>query len=655
MCGIAGFVSLRHSPPVREAALGRMLAAQVHRGPDDSGVVSSGPATIGMRRLAIFDPANGRQPMVSPDGRHHLVFNGAIYNFRELRPDYAARGWVFRTECDTELLLAALALDGPAALPRLRGMFAFALWDAAERTLLLARDALGIKPLLYHHDAAGPFLFASEVRPLLASKHVPADLDPAAAADFLRWLAIPAPRTLHAGIRSLRPGEQLFFRNTRSEISSWWTPAKTFSTPAASRPPAATSIPELRAQLRAKLDDTIQAHLAADVPVGAFLSGGLDSAVVCALMARHTGPKLKTFTLGFEEAGFSEAAEAAATARHLGVDHHIHKLTGAAVAADLDKILAGLDQPTGDGINTYYASKIARLGGVTVALSGLGADELFGGYPSFRRLPSLAKWLPAWRSLPGPLRATVLRGLDAGPTSARKLASTLRLAVAHPEPAALALAQRGVFTDTTISQLLAPAAPEVANLKSPTSNSARWTAAHPAEPELAAAWSALLAGRPPDSAAPWAALAGLAETRGYMADVLLRDSDEFSMAHSLELRVPFVDLPLAEWTWAQDPALLFARDLAPKAHLAAACADLLPPALLERRKQGFTLPFAKWLRGPLRPFMEETLGSVSAARSGLFDPYVSGRLWRAFRDGSDDRAWSRVWSLALLIHLANRH
>ena len=641
MCGIAGFISLRHSSAVREAALGRMLAAQQHRGPDDSGQISSGPATIGMRRLAIFDPANGRQPMVSPDGRYHLVFNGAIYNFRELRPDHAARGWVFRTECDTEVLLAALVLDGAAALPRLRGMFAFAFWDASERTLLLARDALGIKPLLYHHDPAGPFLFASEVRPLLASKHVPADLDPAAAAEFLRWLAIPAPRTLHAGIRALRAGEQLLLRDGRAAVSAWWTPAAVFSAPAGERPRPATSTPELRAQLRERLDDTIRAHLAADVPVGAFLSGGLDSAVVCALMARQVGTKLKTFTLGFEESGFSEAAEAAATARHLGVEHHAHTLTGSAVAADLDQILAGLDQPTGDGLNTYYASKIAREGGVTVALSGLGADELFGGYPSFRRLPRLTRWLPAWNLLPRSAQKLLLDGLGSGPVVARKLADTLRLATARREPAALALAQRGVFS-----------APEVAALLAPTGSAA--PTPHPAEEELGAAWAALLASRPPGAVQPWAALAGLAETRGYMADVLLRDSDEFSMRHSLELRTPFVDLPLATWTWAQDPTLLYSAGLAPKAHLAAACADLLPPALLTRRKRGFTLPFARWLRGPLCPFMEETLGSASAARSGLFDPYVPGRLWRAFRDGRDDRAWSRVWSLALLIHLANR-
>lgn len=644
MCGIAGFVSLRHSPSAREAALARMLAAQAHRGPDDSGFATSGPASIGMRRLAIFDPANGRQPMVSPDGRHHLVFNGAIYNFRELRPAYTRRGWEFKTECDTEVLLAALVLDGPAVLPSLRGMFAFALWDALDRTLLLARDALGIKPLLYHADPAGPFLFASESRPLLASRHVPADLDPVAAGDFLRRLAIPAPRTLHAGIRALRAGEKLLLRPGRPpEVSAWWIPAAAVASarPRAGLPPPAPTAAALRAELRSRLDDSIQAHLAADVPVGAFLSGGLDSAVVAGLMARHVGASLKTFSIVFDEKEFSEGDEAAATARHLGVSHHPHVLTGAAVANDLEKILAGLDQPTGDGLNTYYASQAARAGGVTVALSGLGADELFGGYPSFRRLPRLARWLPLWHALPGPLRASVLAGIErGGATAGRTLAAALRVS---RDPASLALAQRTVFSEPVLARLLAPACARPAG-----------DPVHPAAPELASAWTEALAGRTADAPAPWPLLASLAETRGYMADVLLRDSDEFSMRHSLELRVPFVDLPLVEWAWAQTPALLHPPGAAPKSQLAAACADLLPPALLARKKRGFTLPFARWLRGPLRPFMEETLGSASAARTGLFDPYLPGRLWRDFRDGRDDRAWSRVWSLAVLVHLANR-
>jgi asparagine synthase (glutamine-hydrolysing) len=330
-----------------------------------------------------------------------------------------------------------------------------------------------------------------------------------------------------------------------------------------------------------------------------------------------------------------------ATARHLGVEHYPHIVTGEAVAADLDNILAGLDQPTGDGLNTYYASRAARAGGVTVALSGLGADELFGGYPSFRRLPRLARWLPIWQSLPAPLRRLGLAALAAGDTSARKLGASL----AAGSPAALALIQRAVLADDAIARLLAPSAAALGFQAS---------SAHPATPALAAAWAAALAARQAGATPPYALLASLAETTGYMADLLLRDSDEFSMRHSLELRVPFVDLPLVEWAWAQDPALLYPRGAAPKAHLAAACADLLPPALLTRAKRGFTLPFSRWLRGPLRPFMEETLGSASAARSGLFDPYVPGQLWRAFRDGRDDRAWSRVWSLAILIHLANR-
>lgn len=642
MCGIAGFISLRQPASTREAALARMLDAQFQRGPDDEGHVSQGPATLGMRRLAVFDPANGHQPMISPDGRHHLVFNGAIYNFRPLRAAYAGRGWHFRSHCDTEVLLAALALDGIQSLPGLRGMFAFAWWDAREKTLLLARDALGIKPLLYHLDPAGPLLFASESRALLASRHVPGELDPAAAADFLRWQSVPAPRTLHAGIRSLRPGEQLRWHDGRIEISAWWTPAACLAS-ARQRPglpPPAASAGELQTQLRARLDDSIQAHLAADVPVGTFLSGGLDSAIVTALMARQAGAgRVQTFSIGFEEPGFSETAEAAATARHLGVAHHTHILTGTAVAGDLTNILATLDQPTGDGLNTYYAARFARAGGLTVALSGLGADELFGGYPAFRRLPVLARWLPRWARLPAPVQRTLLGLLDARGTAARKLADTLRLGADLTD---VALAQRQLFSNSEISRLLAPAASSPAPLF------------HPAAPEIRAAWSATLAALPPSTPPPFALLASLAETRGYMADVLLRDADEFSMRHSLELRVPFLDLPLVEWAWAQDPALLHPAGAAPKSVLAAACADLLPPALLARQKRGFTLPFARWLRGPLRPFMEDTLASASVGRCGLFDPYAAGKLWRAYRDGSDDRAWSRVWSLAVLIHLANR-
>ncbi|MFI5357866.1 MAG: asparagine synthase (glutamine-hydrolyzing) [Opitutales bacterium] len=640
MCGIAGFISTVDAPELRRAAVQRMCDTMIHRGPDDGGICESSEATLGMRRLAIFDPANGRQPMISPDGRYQLVFNGAIYNFKALRASCERRGWQFRTECDTEVLLAALTQEGTAVLPRLRGMFAFALWDAHEHTLLAARDALGQKPLLYHSALNGALLFASESRALLASRQVPTALDPAAAADFLRWQSIPAPRTLHAAVRSLRPGSLLRWKAGRSEIAPWWSPLDAMS-PGRGRPEPlipATNTDMLRTELRAQLEDSIKAHVVADVPVGAFLSGGLDSAVIVALMARHIGPGLRTFSIGFEEADWSETAEAAATARHIGVEHHTHVLTGDAVAGDLDRILAELDQPTGDGLNTFYAARTARAGGVTVALSGLGSDELFGGYPSFHRLPRLARLATCWTKLPAALQNAGYVALERGNTSTRKLATTLRAAGSW---ANLALAQRAVLSQGEISAVLASGIPTDGET-------------HPAAPALAAAWSELLAAGSNRGQPPFALLASAAETCGYMADLLLRDSDEFSMWHSLELRVPFVDLPLIEWAWAQNPALLFPAGAEPKAHLAAACADLLPPALLTRRKRGFSLPFARWLRGPLRPFMEETLAGRSAGRSGLFNPEAPGKLWRNFCAGSDDRAWSRVWSLAVLIHLANR-
>ena len=261
-----------------------------HRGPDDDGLVSHGDATIGMRRLAIFDPAHGHQPMVTDDGRFHLVFNGAIYNFRALRDELAAGGWVFRTQCDTEVLLAAYARWGEACLPRLRGMFAVAVWDCAEQSLFLARDPLGIKPLYVREDG-GRLLFASELNALLASGLAAGEIDPVAVADYLAWFAVPAPRTIYRGIRSLLPGECARFRAGRLEPRTFWNFA------AVPRDlPVAGSRPEFIRALRHQLDDTIRAHVVADVPVGAFLSGGLDSAAVVGLMSRAGGAPLRIMT-----------------------------------------------------------------------------------------------------------------------------------------------------------------------------------------------------------------------------------------------------------------------------------------------------------------------------------------------------------------------
>jgi asparagine synthase (glutamine-hydrolyzing) len=625
MCGIAGLVDSALAPDTRRDAVARMCQRMVHRGPDDSGIEDAPDATLGMRRLAIFDPANGHQPMTTSDGRFRLVFNGAIYNFRELRAELASAGFPFRTQCDTEVLLAAFAHWGENCLSRLRGMFAFAVWDTRDRSLFLARDPFGIKPLFYHHDGAR-LLFASELNALLASGVVATELDPVSLGEYLAWLAVPAPRTIYCGVYSLRPGECATFRNGQlSTRTSWF-----FRTiPATGKP--CRSQRHFERELRTRLDETIRAHVLADVPVGAFLSGGLDSAAVAGLMSRATGTRLKTFTIGFGEAPYNESAAAEATARHLGSEHHTRIITGAEVARDLPQLLAAMDQPTGDGINTYYASQTAHAGGVTVALSGLGGDELFGGYPSFRDLPRLSRLLPSWRFLPSPLRRAVLARLRRGATRSRKLADMLEHARSFQELNAM---QRRVFSESRRRELLAPGLLDAS------------TSLPPFHPEFATLSADLANAGSFEAVSAW-------ELRTYMADVLLRDSDVMSMRHSLELRVPFIDRPLIEWLWRQ-PSHFKHDPRAPKSPLARAVRHILPPDLAQRPKWGFTFPFATWMKAELRPFLDATFSDASIDRSGFFTRDAVQRNWRSFLASDDSRDWSRLWSLAVLIDFANR-
>ncbi|HEY4299709.1 MAG TPA: asparagine synthase (glutamine-hydrolyzing), partial [Candidatus Didemnitutus sp.] len=411
MCGIAAVISARLADSERRAAVDRMIAAERHRGPDDQGMVSDGAATLGMCRLAIIDPANGRQPMTSPDGRHHLVFNGAIYNFRELRRELESH-WRFVTQCDTEVLLAGLVLHGKAFLARLRGMFAFVFWDAREQVLLTARDPFGIKPLYFARLDDG-IVIASELKAIVASRLCPVGIDSVSVAEYLAWFSVPAPRTIYEGVTNLLPGHSLTVTGLdRVHLEKWWRLPE-------GRPGGARATPqEFQQRLRHELADTIRAHRVADVPIGAFLSGGLDSTAVVGLMRRAGADGLKTFTVVFDDSAGSEREPARQAARELGTDHHEEMISGARVAAELPQILRAFDAPTGDGINTYYAAAAARAAGVKVVLSGLGGDELFGGYPSFRDLPRLNGIIGAWRHVPPSLRGATLRLLR-GRKSAR--------------------------------------------------------------------------------------------------------------------------------------------------------------------------------------------------------------------------------------------
>jgi len=627
MCGIAGIADLNSARLDRESKVLGMIRAQAHRGPDSSGICSSRISTIGMCRLAIFDPANGRQPMSTPDGRFHIVFNGAIYNFRELRQELVGIGWSFRTECDTEVLLAAYVEFGESCLAKLRGMFAFAILDSVEERLFLARDALGIKPLYFCRQACGSFAFASEIRSLTEVGIVNAEIDPVAIGRYLGWFAVPAPATIFRKIENLPPGCSIQLDEYgKIQLTCWWR-----------IPKSAVAAPVVNYRsfietLRERLDDTIRAHSLADTPVGAFLSGGLDSTAIVALMKANGSADLKTFSVIFSETEYSEKSSARLAADALGTVHTEYLLSGVTVARDIEKIIASIDQPSGDGINTYYASQAARLGGVKVALSGLGGDELFGGYASFRDVPRLARFLPVWQALPGLLRRHVIMRLRKGGARAQKLADILEFGRDIHELCSL---RRRVASESVRLSLLSPDARAIAR---------RMGVHHPRLDELVAQ---LENSDPVQIVSAW-------EMRGYMTDVLLRDSDVFSMAHSLELRVPFVDRKLLEWWWNQPVEFRFPGKRV-KPALADATANIVPRQIRERKKQGFHLPLALWMKAELRPFLEETFSDSSLARCPWLEAGAVRRLWDRFNSGTDPNNWGRVWSVAVLVAFANKN
>jgi len=639
MCGIAGFISKEASEETLRRGVSRMCAAMRHRGPDDEGAVVRAGAALGMRRLAIFDPAHGKQPMTTVDGRYWLVLNGSIVNHPELRRELVGLGHTFRSECDTEVLLAAYVQWGEGSLRRLRGMFAFAVWDARERTLFAARDALGIKPLYYARRTDGALLFASELRALAASGEVACEIDPAAVAEYLAWSAVPAPRTIYSGCAALLPGHVLRCDHLgRVRTDAWWQfPEVDAGAEAALRHTGAEAARRgFQRALRERLEEVARLYARSDVPLGAFLSGGLDSSA-CVALLRHTGGaarQLRTFSIVFDEAGYSEESAAQVTARALGTEHHELRLTGARLAEDLPKILGCFDQPGGDGVNTYYASLAAKEGGVTVAVSGLGGDELFGGYSSFADVPKLARWLPRWRMLPAALRQVILGRLRRrDDMRSQLLADWLGTAQDIHDLAAM---RRRSFTETQRLALLAPEALRHAERLGPL---------HPLSEHLPLELS--------ERGADVFQIVSAWELRSYASDILLRDSDTFSMAHSLELRVPLIDSGLVEWVWAQPTALKYDPRVT-KFGLAEATRDLLPSGIVERKKQGFSLPFPLWMRGPLRPFMEACFSARALGDCPWLNADTARGLWTRFAAGGDSRAWSRVWSLAMLIQFCGR-
>jgi asparagine synthase (glutamine-hydrolysing) len=623
MCGIAGILD-NDAKRVR-SALARMTAAQAHRGPDDSGeevlLVGDGFLGLGQRRLAILDlsPA-GHQPMCHPRTGDWIVFNGEIYNFAELRQELEAAGEAFSGHSDTEVLLHALARWGPDCLPLLRGMYAFAFFDAHGRRLILARDPAGIKPL-YVARAGKALLFASEVRALLASVLVAPRLDPRGVAGFLAYGAVQHPCTLFRDIWSLPAGS---WQEITLGAGGGW----------AARPPQpfwCYPPPHLRlseaeavAEVAAALGAAVRDHLVSDVPVGLFLSSGLDSTVIAGLAASHARD-LRSFTVGFaDQPDLSELRRAAETARQFGLDHVEIPLPAAEAEAAARDWLAALDQPSMDGLKVYVIARAVRRRGIKVALSGLGGDELFGGYPGFRDVPRLQRLVSPLRRLPGKARRriAVLAGLGRSRVVRDKLGDVFG---SDGSLRSIALLRRRVLSDRQMAAL----------------------GVDPAELCLTADYlpPEALAGLDLDEADPVAAVSQL-EARFYQGNVLLRDADANGMAHGLEVRVPLLDQRLLDLVHAL-PGRLRLPPGAPGKHLLRrACAPLLRPDLLDQPKGCFALPVRRWMVGSLRPLCEQGLAVLKAV--GLFRPEGIDAVWQGFLREPESPIWTRALTLSVL-------
>jgi len=627
-----------------------MTAAMRHRGPDDEGFLAGNPRApglaLGMRRLSIIDLAGGHQPIWNETKDVAVVFNGELYNYRDLRERLSLCGHRFATQSDTEILVHAWEEWGEDSLAELRGMFALALLDLRQRyatapILFLARDPLGIKPFYYTQTPDG-FAFASEVRALLASGAVPKRLSQDAVTAYLLFGSVSEPVTLVEGVFSLPPGHRMLLhvpeRRRTPRARPWWDPT---ISPAARDMHRPRDLSSAAKKLRPLLEDAVRKHLIADVPVGLFLSSGLDSGAIGALAAQARRG-IESFTLTFPGTAFDEAELAALAAKRFKTKHMEVPLSGDSVLSRLDEALAALDQPTMDGINTYFVSWAAKQIGLKVALSGLGGDELFAGYPTFMDTPRLARLIRCAWFVPAAVRrmtaslVAVLASRQRSPDAARKTAAAWAYPDALPHPYYFA---RTLFPPGQLERVIEPRfRPSTVGADGVT---------------LEPTWLGWLE-RTADEARKLESVGGISwlEMRTYMASTLLRDTDTVSMARSLEVRVPLLDTPLVEFVGSL-PDTARRRPGAQKTLLVEALGDLLPQEIRAQRKRTFTLPWEEWLRGPLRARIEASFADPAPPLASYLRQGGVRSVWTDFLAGKT--TWSRPWSLYVLNEWCRRH
>lgn len=623
MCGIAGIL-IRQDEQTLRHALTRMVDAQTHRGPNDRGMhvrrFGDYGFGLGHTRLSIIDlSCAGHQPMTHPATGSQIVFNGEIYNFASLRRELESAGEVMTGHSDTEVLLHALVKWGPACLARLEGMYAFGFYSGVDRTLLLARDPMGIKPL-YVAERDGGVLFASEVRAIVASGLVPARLDMAGTASLLAYGAVQQPCTILQGVRSFPSGHyQIFALNDSPPRAA--APVALWTVPAAPEPiPLGDAVDRTRQLLECAVRD----HLVSDVPVGIALSSGLDSTIIAAIAGKHT-PHLRSFTIGFgDQPDLSELAMAKRTAEVFSLDHTEVIMDGPDAEEAARQWLGSLDQPSVDGLNIYIIAKAMRGRGISVALSGQGGDEMFGGYSSFGDVPRLRSLMRLIRWLPRSARGVLARLATTGRSEAvrQKFTDILNSGGSLQE---LYFQRRRAMSQ---KQLLA------LGIDARTVGLTRDFV--PAES---------IADLPLDPSDPvWGI--SLFESRFYQGNMLLRDADVNGMAHSLEIRVPFLDQRIVDFAMRLPDAARL-PDGRPNKHLMrAAFADVLRREVLDQPKRGFTLPIRRWMLGPIRDMCETALSNLKS--TGALDPAGIEAIWTQFLSAPESPVWTRAFTLCVL-------
>jgi asparagine synthase (glutamine-hydrolysing) len=618
MCGICGIFFKDRDWRVPGDALARMNRSIVHRGPDDEGFFVEENVGLAMRRLSIIDVKSGHQPIANENRDIWIVFNGEIYNHDELRKDLESRGHQYRTRSDTETIVHLYEQYGQDCVKHLRGMFAFVIWDRRQRTLFAARDRMGIKPLYYRWDGTS-FLFGSEIKAILEYPGVDAEFDRGTLAEYLAFGYITGPQTMYTGIRKLMPGHTLELSERAGEplIKQYWDLAvKDDATPLSHEFYLRT--------YREKLESAVSSHLMSDVPLGVFLSGGLDSSAVAALTAKIRGDRIQTFAVGYGEEQFSELPYARQVAEHIHSDHHEVRLSREEFFETLPRLIWHEDEPIvwPSSVSLYFVARLARQR-VTVVLTGEGSDETLAGYTRYAWTLLNSKMDRTYRSVtPAFLRGMLRKGIGSAPLSAglhRKLEHTFLMRDGASWPSFYFDNFYSAFSAGEFAQLLTPEAFEA-------SGDAYKGSMQPWERSSGDLLHRLL----------------YTDINSYLIELLMKQ-DQMSMAASIESRVPFLDHPLVEFT-ARIPADQQIKGMAGKFILKEAVEDLLPHDIIYRQKMGFPTPWAYWLAGPQLHQIETLLTEPRAASRGLFRPDTISRIFAEHRSGHRDHG-NRVWRL----------